>query len=119
MSDLLAMLESGIADLGDVQEVFTKTYIGFRCADGGFASVLVQNAKLTIYARVPFDMAPRPPDAVMRDVSGIGHYGYGQTECCVSLERDLLAALDLIRMAYERTVALAGRKKASRSPGVR
>ena len=100
VSSLLEALEAGMVDIGHVQEVFTKTYIGFECPGGGFASVLVQNSKLTLYARVPFASVPPLPGARMRDVAGIGHHGYGDTEYSIFGEPDLEGALEVANAAY-------------------
>ena len=98
---LLELLEGRIGEIGDVREVFTKTYIAFEGPKGGFASVIVQHSKLALYLRVPFGAAPRPHGARMRDVSGIGHYGYGDTEYSVHTEGDVDGAVEVAQAAYD------------------
>jgi predicted transport protein len=105
---LLAKLETTLVALGDVHEAFTKTYIGFVGPRGGFASAVVLNSKLAVYFRVPFDEAPRPEGARMRDVAGIGHYGYGQTEYSIRAVADIPGAATVAQVAYDRVLRLRG-----------
>jgi predicted transport protein len=105
IAPLLEMIEGRIREIGDVREVFTKTYIAFEGPKGGFASVIVQRSKLAVYLRVPFGAAPRPDGARMRDVSGIGHHGYGDTEYSVHTDLDVDGAVEVARAAYNLRLA--------------
>ena len=55
---------------------FTKIYIASLSPTGGYASVIIQHSKVTVYLRLPIAVARRPPGSRMRDVAAIGHYRY-------------------------------------------
>ena len=68
----------------DVNRRVTKMYIGYFAGKKSFCTVELQKTKILVYISMPANEAKPWDEAVMRDVSNIGHYGMGDTEFTVS-----------------------------------
>ena len=101
-----AKLEGAVRSLGDVSVRSVPTYISFDAGGRSFMTVRAMRSDLRLHFSVPWELAPKPAPAVMRDVTHIGHYGIGSTEFRLSADELLPAAVAVARAAFEHALAL-------------
>ncbi len=100
------MLCEHLRTLGeDVQEKQLKLYYAFKRLKN-FATIIINpnaaDPNLNVYVKVD-------PESVeleagfTRDVRGVGHWGTGDLEITIRTEEDILKAMQLFQMSYERS----------------
>jgi predicted transport protein len=84
----------------NIRRDYTKFYIGYKYIRT-FCSVRIQRRSVKVWTRLKYDEISNPP-SFARDVSGIGHWGSGDTELTIRSESELPEAERLIRLAFEK-----------------
>ena len=85
---------------GEVQEVYRKHYIAYKTSRA-FAYFHLQMSAIKIHIIVDKKDLNDPRD-MGRDVSSIGHYGYGNTEVIWKNRADIDYVFDLIKQAFSK-----------------
>ena len=77
--DLYTQLHERIVGLSsDIERLFRKQYVGYRIGKTVFCSVIPQKQRLRLILNIdPALVADHP---LGRDVTGVGHWGVGNTE---------------------------------------
>jgi uncharacterized protein with ParB-like and HNH nuclease domain/predicted transport protein len=86
-------------DTGVLEEV-RKQYIAYR-SSSNFVEIVPQLDELKLYLDIPVGELD-DPDALGRDVAGIGHWGTGSVEVLLTTIDQLEAIMALVRQAFER-----------------
>jgi predicted transport protein len=101
--ELFRHLRKAINELGEnVEEAPTKLYIAYKTARN-FCEVQIQDSQIKMFLDVPLKELDDPKKKA-RDVSGIGHWGTGDTQVIFSSLEDMEYVTSLIRQSYERTL---------------
>lgn len=99
LRELFARLREAVLAFGpDATERQQKMYIAFK-RRGNFLTVVPQRSQLKLYLHLPDDY--QPPEAIVSDVRGKGHWGTGDWEALLSTENQLDSVIRLARVAYE------------------
>jgi predicted transport protein len=103
---LFQSLRDGILALapeeGEIIETPNKLYMSYRHGKN-FCEVQVQARTLKVYLDIAQNVL-QDSRAIARDVSGIGHWGTGDTEVKIETDEDVSYVLELIAQAYQQTV---------------
>ncbi len=86
--DLYTHLHERVLGLSsDVERVFRKQYVGYRVGKTIFCSVIPQKHRLRLVLNIePARVADHP---LARDITGVGHWGVGNTEMALDGEEHL------------------------------
>lgn len=99
LRELFAQLREAVLAFGpDATERQQKMYIAFK-RRGNFLTVVPQRSQLKLYLHLPQGYVP--PNDLVADVRGKGHWGTGDWEALLASPGQLPAVIDLARMAYE------------------
>lgn len=103
IQELFAAVQEGIlswqSEEGDIIETPNKLYISYRHGRN-FAEIEVQSRALKIHIDIPQERLDDPL-GLTRDVSGVGHWGTGDTEVKVTEMEQVEYAVGLIKQAYQ------------------
>ncbi|MBV8756443.1 MAG: DUF262 domain-containing protein [Deltaproteobacteria bacterium] len=83
-----------------VQENVRKTYVGYRMGSN-FLEVVPLARGLKLFLDIAFGSLS-DPDGMARDVTGIGHWGTGNTEVHLADAGQVDAVMNLVRQSFER-----------------
>ncbi len=81
----------------------TKMYIGMINNEKNYFQVHGQSLGLKIWINIDFTSLSEQEKLKARDVSNIGHWGMGNTECTLRNENDFEWFMSIIKKAYEKT----------------
>lgn len=86
--DLYTKLHERVLGLSsDVERLFRKQYVGYRIGKTVFCSVIPQKQRLRLVLNIdPGRLAEHP---LARDITGVGHWGVGNTEMTLDSEEHL------------------------------
>ena len=106
IQELFATVQEGIlswqSEEGDIIETPNKLYVSYRHGRN-FAEIEVQNRALKIHIDTP-QARLDDPLGMTRDVSGVGHWGTGDTEVKVTEMEQVEYVVGLIKQAYQFTL---------------
>lgn len=99
VKDLLVKLEEEILAMDEaVERVFRKQYVGYRIGKHTICSVIPQKRRL----RLVLPLNPREiQHPLVRDISGVGHWGIGDLEVNYASREDLEQVMTWVRQAAE------------------
>jgi len=101
---LLRAMDRAIMGLGpDVVGEVKKWYVRYEVGGKTFGSVVPLKSTLRAFVYVPPSELPGAVDqTLVRDVSGVGHYGVGDTEIRCADHSELDSAVTAMRASYEK-----------------
>lgn len=100
--ELFEVIENEVPNWGDFEIRFKKQYIVFRSNGKGFLSVVFYKSRIKVYTlKEVQSLIPSNSSLKIRDVSNIGHYGFGTTEILISNKKDLTELFFILKKAYE------------------
>lgn len=99
--DLFDALRKAVLDLDPcVTEEFLAVYVAYK-AETNFVDVVPQTKKLRLLLNLAFHEI-YDPKHLCKDVSGIGKWGNGDVEVCLSSHDDLPYVLSLIKQSFNK-----------------
>lgn len=103
ITELFRHLQKAINELGEnVEEAPTKLYIAYKTSRN-FCEAQIQDSQIKMFLDLPLKELDDPRKKA-RDVSGIGHWGTGDTQVVLNSLDDVEYVMSLIRQSYERTL---------------
>ena len=101
--DLYTQLHERIVGLSsDIERLFRKQYVGYRIGKKVFCSVIPQKQRLRLILNIdPALVADHP---LGRDVTGVGHWGVGNTEMTLDSEDSLAEVLHWVGEAAKEAI---------------
>lgn len=102
LKKLMQEVEDYILSLGDdVQKKELKHYYAFtRIKNFVCMEIRPQSEKIILYLKLPYSEVPVKSENIT-DVSGVGHYGTGDTKVIITSSHELEIAKELIFKSYE------------------
>jgi predicted transport protein len=102
IQELFSEVNSFALALGpDVTRRIRKHYVGYFRGKKSFFTVELQQRRVVVYLGLRPPTAHPWSDEVMRDVTGIGHFGMGDTEYSLTRTDQLTGLQQLIQLAYD------------------
>ncbi len=89
-----------------VTEEFLKLYVAYK-AETNFVDVVPQAKRLRLTLNMPFPDL-NDPKGLCKDVTGLGRWGNGDVEVCLSSLDELPYIMGLVRQSYERQMGDGG-----------
>jgi uncharacterized protein with ParB-like and HNH nuclease domain/predicted transport protein len=86
-----------------VNEEFLKIYVAYK-AETNFVDIIPQSKRLLLSLNIPFHEID-DPNALCRDVTGLGRWGNGSVEIRLDAPDHLSYVIGLIRQAFERQMS--------------
>ncbi len=101
--DLYTQLHERIIGLSsDIERLFRKQYVGYRIGKKVFCSVIPQKQRLRLILNI--DPARLANDPLGRYVTGVGHWGVGNTEITLDSEDNLAEVLHWVGEAAKEAI---------------
>jgi len=100
IAELFDELKLRLLNLGDVEMVPRKYYIGFKRASN-FVATTIYKSQITMWLNVKKGKLD-DPKGIARDVSVVGHWGYGDYQLVVRPASDMDYVMMLVKQSYNK-----------------
>ncbi|AZQ59862.1 hypothetical protein EJ994_14040 [Maribacter sp. MJ134] len=98
--EIYSQLRDRILDLGEIDMVPTKFYIGFKLNKRVITDLEIQRKQLKVRINLKASTLD-DPKGLFRDVSDVGHWGIGDYEAAIKSNDDLDYLMSLIKQSYQ------------------